>query len=323
MQVRFGLPAPLAQRAEARRLGIGAAVALGLHASLLLSAAWKPARALQLLEVLREEPLVQVDAPAEPKGQPAGGATPPSEPAPLAVHPRVVHRAPVHVPPPREVPVPRAAAAAATEAVPVAAATSTSTQSVPPTGPVPGNSRDAQRLALSGSNGRGLGEGNGAGGLFGNGRFVGDGPGALKARICFIPETTRSLKEIQSCSPIYEQFLDEINVPTRDFSAGFPGFEDRTEYFAVDINGTFSVNEGGSYRFRLKADDGAQLFIDNRLIVDNDGIHEAISKRGEVDLRAGRHRIRVWYFQGMKYQLALQLFVTPPGASERLFSSSM
>ena len=84
-----------------------------------------------------------------------------------------------------------------------------------------------------------------------------------------------------------------------------------------------NVSEAGSYRFRLKADDGAQLFIDNRLVVDNDGIHAAISKRGEVELRAGRHRIRVWYFQGMKYELALQLFVTPPGASERLFSSNM
>jgi PA14 domain len=82
-------------------------------------------------------------------------------------------------------------------------------------------------------------------------------------------------------------------------------------------------SEAGSYRFRLKSDDGSQLFIDNRLVVDNDGIHDVISKRGELELRSGRHRIRVWYFQGMKYQLALQLFVTPPGGAERLFSSSM
>jgi hypothetical protein len=190
--------------------------------------------------------------------------------------------------------------------------------------PVPGNSRSAQRLASGGGLGSGgMGDGSGAGGLFGNGRFIGNGPGALKARICFIPEATRSLREIHTCPAIYEQFLDEIDVPSRHFAAGFPGFEDRTEYFAVDITGTFTVSEAGSYRFRLKSDDGSQLFIDNQLLVDNDGIHDAISKRGEVDLRSGRHRIRVWYFQGMKYQLALQLFVTPPGGAERLFSSSM
>jgi PA14 domain len=313
MQVPFGLSGPLAQRAETRRLGIGAALALGVHALLLLGAAWKPERALQIVQALRDEVQVQVEPPSEPAGAPAGGPAPLEAKVPAA-RPRVAHRVPVLAPPRQNV---------APDPAP-AAITSTSATNPEARVPVPGNSRDAQRLASGPSLGRGgLGDGSGAGGLFGNGRFVGDGPGALKARICFIPETTRFLKEIPNCSAIYEQFLDEINVPPRDFSAGFPGFEDRTEYFAVDIAGTFSVSEAGSYRFRLKSDDGSQLFIDNRLLVDNDGIHDAISKRGEVELRSGRHRIRVWYFQGMKFQLALQLFVTPPGGSERLFSSSM
>jgi len=320
MQVPFGLPAPLAQRAEARRLGIGTVVALGLHALILLSAAWRPERALQLVQALRE-PLVQVEAPSEPAGAPAGGAVRASEPPAAPARPPAAHRAHVHTPAARDVPVQRAEAAAAAETAAAAPAASDDAPSSQPRGPVPGNSRDAQRLALAGSSGRGAG--NGAGGLFGNGRFAGDGPGALKARICFIPETTRWLKEIQTCSAIYEQFLDEIDVPPQHYAAGFPGFEERTEYFAVDIAGTFNVREAGSYRFRLKADDGAQLFIDNRLVVDNDGMHEAISRRGEVELSGGLHRIRVWYFQGVRYELALQLFVTPPDSAERLFTSEL
>ena len=50
-------------------------------------------------------------------------------------------------------------------------------------------------------------------------------------------------------------------------------------------------------------------------------MHDAISPDGDVTLSAGPHRLRVWYFQGIRYELALQLFVTPPGGDERIFSS--
>jgi PA14 domain len=316
MQARFGLPALLADRTDARRLAVGAAVALGVHALLLLSVAWRPPRAIELVQALRGEPLVQVEAP-----EPAGGGSPPGAAVPEPAPPTAPRPQPVARKAPARVPVVHAATAtepAATDAVAAAGNAAPSPESLVP---IPSNSRAAQQLANRG--GRGGFGGNGTGGLFGNGRFAGDGPGALKARVCFIPETTRSLKEIGSCPPIFEQFLDEINVPPRRFEDGFPGLEDRTEYFAVDITGSFSVSEAGSYRFRLKSDDGSQLFIDNRLIVDNDGIHEAIAKRGEADLRAGRHGIRVRFFQAMKYNLALQLFVTPPSGAERLFSSSL
>ena len=176
---------------------------------------------------------------------------------------------------------------------------------------------------MGAGSGAGWGHGSSTGGLFGNGHFLGDGPGALKARVCFIPESTRSVTQIGNCEVIFEQFMDEINVPARRFEAGFPGFEERTEWFAVQISGIFTVSVPGVYRFRLKSDDGSKLYVDKHPVVDNDGIHDAISKRGSIELAEGRHHIALQYFQGMKFILALQLFVTPPGASERLFNSAL
>jgi hypothetical protein len=193
--------------------------------------------------------------------------------------------------------------------------------------PIPSNSRDPtwRRENQMGSGvGRGAGNaGSGRGGLFGSGRVVGDGPGALEVRVCFIPSDTRFIRDIHACEPIHQQFIDEINVPARRFEDGFPGFEERTEWFALTIQGAFTVPESGIYQFRLKAYDGAVHFIDGVLVVDNDGIHGAISRRGSVELGEGRHRILLRYFQGMKYELALQLFVTPPGQAERLFHSAL
>lgn len=155
------------------------------------------------------------------------------------------------------------------------------------------------------------------------GLFAGSGTGTLHAVICFIPETTRWLWQIRECTPIHEEYLDRINIPRRPFTAGFPGVPGRTEYFAVNIQGGFHVSHAGRYHFRLKADDGAVLFVDGQVVVDNDGVHEAISRSGEVELSAGPHRVRVWYFQGMRYEVALQLFVTPPGGPERIFTPEL
>lgn len=157
----------------------------------------------------------------------------------------------------------------------------------------------------------------------GDGIFAGTGAGTLHTQICFIPETTRWLREIGDCPTIHEEHIDRINIPRRHFTAGFPGFPERTEFFAVDIQGSFSVTQPGIYGFRLRSDDGSQLFIDGQLIVDNDGLHEPMSRRGEVELNAGQHRIRVWYFQGVRFEVALQLFVKPPGGAERIFTSEL
>jgi hypothetical protein len=286
-----------------------------LHVALLLWSSWSERTRLSLLRPIPREIPLQVEEPIDTTPK-SGGSSGPSEPETPE--------------PPREKPVPsrprevRVAPRMLTATAPAASAIATPAF-IPDSNrmPVPSNSR-AMQSAGSGGMGEGMGMGTGRGGLFGNGRFVGDGPGAWKARVCFIPETTRSVKQIGQCEVVHEEFIDEINVPARRFEDGFPGFEQRTEWFSVTVTGSFTVSEPGLYRFRLKSDDGSQLFIDNQLVVDNDGIHDAISKRGEIELSEGRHRILLKYFQGMKFILALQLFVTPPGRQpERLFNSQM
>jgi hypothetical protein len=44
---------------------------------------------------------------------------------------------------------------------------------------------------------------------------------------------------------------------------------------------------------------------------------------GVIHLTEGKHRIRVFYFQGPRTAVALQLFVAPPGEAERLFTPKL
>lgn len=112
----------------------------------------------------------------------------------------------------------------------------------------------------------------------------------------------------------------EWDIPTRDWGAGFPGVEDRFEWFAIEYKGSFAVEAAGTYKFRLASDDGAKLFIDGKLVINNDGVHAPVTKRGQIELAEGDHDMVLQYFQGPRYHINLQLFATPPGGEEGIFS---
>ncbi|MCY1722647.1 metallophosphoesterase [Prolixibacteraceae bacterium Z1-6] len=69
------------------------------------------------------------------------------------------------------------------------------------------------------------------------------------------------------------------------------------DYFGFEYNAFLKIDERGVYRFYSYSDDGSQLFIDGKLVVDNDGSHNAQRKDGSVALNKGFHKIRVVYFE--------------------------
>ncbi len=115
-------------------------------------------------------------------------------------------------------------------------------------------------------------------------------------------------------------YTNALNISKRRFTSGFPGVSDKYKSFALDYNGKFSVKVQGDYVFRLSSDDGSLLWVDGKLVVNNDGVHAVTSKSNTVTLDQGRHKIRVFYFQATGPDIALQLFVTVPGAAEQLWS---
>lgn len=143
---------------------------------------------------------------------------------------------------------------------------------------------------------------------------------ALQGNIYFLPENTRKLPDFDEIEPTGTVYAEKIDIPKRRFEEGFPGIDDRFEWFGVVYAGTFDVAQAGEHKFRLLSDDGSKLWIDGELIIDNDGQHPPKEKTGKVDLDAGEHEVVVEYFQGPRHHIALQLFVTPPGGEETLFS---
>jgi hypothetical protein len=104
------------------------------------------------------------------------------------------------------------------------------------------------------------------------------------------------------------------------FTQGFPGVTDRFEWFAIDYNGRFWIEQPGRYSFSLMSDDDSKLFIDGRVLIDNDGIHAPTTREGNLKLKRGLHRIRICYFQGPRFKVALVLLVAGEREKWRVFN---
>lgn len=71
----------------------------------------------------------------------------------------------------------------------------------------------------------------------------------------------------------------------------------RADHFALRFEGLLEVPSRGTWRFTTSSDDGSRLWIGERLVVRNDGIHPVVSASGELTLEAGPHPIRITYFE--------------------------
>jgi hypothetical protein len=143
----------------------------------------------------------------------------------------------------------------------------------------------------------------------------------LTGQIYAIKENSARLPNFKKLKPIGTIYTQALAIPSRDFKEGFPGLTDRFEWFAIDYTGRFWIETPGNYKFMLTSDDGSKLYIDDKTVIDNDGIHPTATEEGSVRLKAGVHEMRVSYFQGPRFHVALILAVVGPDGQQRIFNT--
>lgn len=157
--------------------------------------------------------------------------------------------------------------------------------------------------------------------------------------------TIERMPDFDALTPVYTFITPNLDVPKRDYTEGFPTPERQSvvENFAIRFRGELAVDTPGTYTFRLVSDDGSKLYINGILVVDNDGIHGLSSgkaggsvtvneqviwersreygspgKQGRLKLAAGTHPFEIQYFQGPRYEIALQWFYQPPNGHKQI-----
>jgi hypothetical protein len=71
----------------------------------------------------------------------------------------------------------------------------------------------------------------------------------------------------------------------------------REENYAFRFTGFFLVPEDGRYELGTSSDDGSRLYIGDKLVADNDGLHGMQPMSGVVELKKGAQPITVTFFQ--------------------------
>jgi hypothetical protein len=98
------------------------------------------------------------------------------------------------------------------------------------------------------------------------------------------------------------QNLDSIDWSTPEYTGMIQAFslkpKVQEEYFNFRFDGYIFLTKDGSYQFRTGSDDGSRLRIDDKLLVENNGVHTfKIVTSTATTLSAGAHRITVDFFE--------------------------
>jgi alpha-L-fucosidase len=105
----------------------------------------------------------------------------------------------------------------------------------------------------------------------------------------------------------YSYYEPEGKISMSSFASAYPKtsgntsvitgkLKQRNDRFALLFEGYIKIDRDGIYTFYTSSDDGSILFIDEKVIVNNDGDHGIVEQAGKVALRKGFHKIRIQYF---------------------------
>ncbi|MBB4692657.1 family 16 glycoside hydrolase [Paractinoplanes abujensis] len=106
-------------------------------------------------------------------------------------------------------------------------------------------------------------------------------------------------------TPNVDKLLPVINWT----SAAEFGLEDR---FQSEVIANLNITAAGTYAFRLTSDDGSRLYLDDALVINNDGLHGAVAVEGSKSLTTGYHALKIDFFERDNGQ-QLTLEWRPPG----------
>ncbi len=97
----------------------------------------------------------------------------------------------------------------------------------------------------------------------------------------------RVVNDMLNATPVKDGIHPQFNIDLRE----------KEQFFSFDFEGYINIPKDGEYIFYLATNDGGRLYIDNILLLNNDGLHPVIEINKPIRLKAGLHPISVKYFQ--------------------------
>jgi mono/diheme cytochrome c family protein len=90
----------------------------------------------------------------------------------------------------------------------------------------------------------------------------------------------------------------------------------RRDRFALRFDGLLQIEKPGEYLFLIGSDDGARLLIDDKVVVENNGVHPFQQRRKKLKLQPGLHSVVVEFFE-LAGEESLQVDFEGPGQTQQ------
>jgi len=112
-----------------------------------------------------------------------------------------------------------------------------------------------------------------------------------------------------------------INFPNSPDKSPFIANKQIPSQTALEFSGSIIIPKTDDYTFYLRSDDGSILYIDGKVVVNNDGQHPSSERSSKVTLKKGKHQIRVSYFE-WRGEFDLKLSWSSPSIPKQIVPSS-
>jgi hexosaminidase len=148
----------------------------------------------------------------------------------------------------------------------------------------------------------------------------------LKSALAIKP-TKKGLKYDYYTGIFFQQVQDlelvkPINSGIFEGTISSEKWKSKTErYIGLKFDGYIYVPETANYTISTLSDDGSKLFIDNELVVNNDGIHWLNEAFGVMKLEKGFHKFNISYFDQLG-GTTLNCFIQQEGKEKQEINAS-
>jgi hypothetical protein len=105
------------------------------------------------------------------------------------------------------------------------------------------------------------------------------------------------LPDFEALTPYSTDVVSEVNYPLAAPADPF-ATSGRSENVGAVFTGYVEIPADGTYTFYTESDDGSALYIGDIQVVENDGVHPMVEREGAIYLKAGKHALRVEFFDG-------------------------
>lgn len=103
------------------------------------------------------------------------------------------------------------------------------------------------------------------------------------------------LDQLAKLDQIHEEVVDMINLNSSSNKFYTSG---KNTQIGATFEGYVKVPETGVWTFGTNSDDGTRLYIGDEKIIGNEGSHGMRERKGEIELEAGYHPIKIDFQQG-------------------------